>query len=167
MIKKIIIDTSPIIFLSKIGYLNILTEIFKRKITVTKNVINEIYKYQIPSEEDLEIKKFLKVSNIVSTSKKIINSATLSSTDNEVLSYSIENKYNLIITDDNFLRKIAKHEKITSIGTLGILLRCIDKKILKSRTVKKLLNLLIERYDFRISLDVYKNALEYIDKLNR
>ena len=163
MINRIIIDASPIIFLSKTGVLELINTLLSKKIAVPQKVIDEIYQYDIPFGEEREISGFLKKNEIVETTRKIIQSSSLSETDNELLSYAIEKKYDLIITDDNLVRKIAKYEKIQSIGTLGILLKCTEKDILKADTAKKLINDLIEKRYMRISLDVYKNVISCLE----
>ncbi|HBE02513.1 MAG TPA: hypothetical protein DC049_08560 [Spirochaetia bacterium] len=162
MLKKIIIDTSPIIFLSKINYLNLLNKLFFEKITIPQSPIDELYRYKIPASENLLIQKFLKNNQVVNTIEKKINSTSLSDIDNEILTHAIKNTYDLIITDDNHIRKIAAHEKILAIGTLGVLIKLIEKKILKADIVKQEINNLIEYHGLRISLDVYKKVYEHI-----
>ena len=165
MIKKIIIDTSPIIFLSKIGYIEIINNLFPSKISILKSVIHELFNHVIPPDEKIEIENFIKNNNSIDYSKTSINSSTLSSTDNMIITYAIQKKLQLIITDDNFIRKVARNQNIYSIGTLGMLIKCVEKKILKSDIAIKLINDLIDKYDLRISLDVYKDIIDNLKNL--
>ena len=111
---KALID-STVNSLSKICSLDILFLLFPGEITTIKKVKDEIEKGFIPVDELIEINKFLNKIEVVDTNKTFISSSTLSRTDNELITYAVNNNFDLMITDDNLLRRVSQHEKIKTI----------------------------------------------------
>ena len=164
MHTRVLVDTSPIIFLSKLGLLDLLDRLFEHPVIITDAIVKEIRKNPIPAAEELTIENFLDKSVIVEATEKIINSSSLSAADNELLSYAIFNGCDLLITDDNLIRKITGYKNIPYIGTLGLILKGVQKKNITKRKAKQLIDELIEKHNFRISIKVYKKVLEILYK---
>ncbi len=166
MYKKVIIDSCPIIFLSKINALDILFLLFPGEITTIKKVKDEIEKGFIPVVESIEIDKFFNKIEVVDTNKTFISSSTLSRTDNELITYAVNNNFDLMITDDNLLRRVSQHEKIKTIGTLGLLVQCAKRKIHSPAVIRGFIDDLIKKHKLRISIKLYSNIISTLDKIN-
>ena len=165
MYKKIIIDSCPIIFLSKIKALDILFLLFPGEITTIKKVKDEIEKGFIPVDESIEINKFFNKIEIVDTNKTFISSSTLSRTDNELITYAVNNKFDLMITDDNLLRRVSQHEKLKTIGTLGLLVQCAKKNIHSTSVIRAFVDDLIKKHKLRISVELYSDIINILDEV--
>ena len=165
MAKKIIIDTCPIIFLSKIYALNILPELFPGGITTIKKVRDELNRGVIPGDVSIEINKFLKNIEIVDTNESVITSSTLSRTDNELITYAINNRFDLMITDDNLLRRVSQHENLKTIGTLGLLVQCAKKKTRSVEIIRTYIDDLIKKHKMRISVELYSDIINILDEI--
>lgn len=162
-LKKIIIDSSPIIFLSKLNVLDILFDLFSGNLATIKKVSIELKRGFIPADELLIINNFLKEIDIFDTDSSIITSSTLSRTDKELVTFAITNNYDLLITDDNLLRRISLHENIKTIGTLGLLVQCAKKKIRPVSDIQNYIDQLVREHKMRISVELYR---EIINTLN-
>lgn len=165
MYKKVIIDSCTIIFLSKICSLDILFLLFPGEITTIKKVKDEIEKGFIPVDELIEINKFLNKIEIVDTNKTFISSSTLSRTDNELITYAVNNNFDIMITDDNLLRRVSQHEKIKTIGTLGLLVQCAIKKIYLPDVIRGFIDDLIKKHNLRISVELYSDIISSLDEM--
>ncbi len=165
MYKKIIIDSCPIIFLSKINALNILPELFSGEISTIKKVRDELNRGFIPADELIEMNNFFNKIEIVNTNESLILSSTLSKTDKELITYAINNNYDLMITDDNLLRRISQHENINTIGTLGLLVQCAKKGIRSVETVHSYIEDLIKKHKLRISVELYSDIMKSLNEM--
>lgn len=165
MYKKVIIDSCPVIFLSKINALDILFLLLPGEITTIKKVKDEIEKGFIPVDESIEINKFFNKIEVVDTNKTFISSSTLSRTDNELITYAVNNNFDLMITDDYLLRRVAQHEKIKTIGTLGLLVQCAKKKINLPDVIRGFIDDLIKRHKLRISVELYSDIITTLDEM--
>lgn len=161
----ITIDASPIIFLAKINQLSVINTLFPTGISVLQCIIDEIYSYSVPIEEDLAIKDFLAQCTVHNHRKKNITASSLSDNDTILLSFAILKHIDLLITDDNVVRKVAAHENIPSIGTLGILIKTVEYDVLPPGRVLQDINDLIENHQFRISIEVYQRVRVILENI--
>ncbi len=165
MKKRIIIDSSPIIFLSKINALEILIELFPRGLSTINKVSMELNKGFVPADELQTINNFLKGIEIFDTDESIITSSTLSRTDKELVTFAINNNFNLLITDDNLLRRISQYENLNTIGTLGALLQCAKKKVCTVIDIRNYIDSLVLEHKMRISVELYSEIMNTLNKM--
>jgi len=162
---KIIIDSSPIIFLSKINALDILFQLLPGEITTIKKVKKEIENGLIPADEEIEINNFFKKVEVVNTNETFLSSSTLSRTDNELITYAVNNNFDLIITDDNLLRRVSQHEKLKTIGTLGLLVQCAKNNIHSTTVVRDFIDDLVKKHKLQISVELYSDIVNILEEM--
>jgi len=165
MKERIIIDSSPIIFLSKINALEILIELFPRGLSTINKVSIELNKGFVPADELLTINNFLKGIEIFDTDESIITSSTLSRTDKELVTFGMNNNYDLLITDDNLLRRISQYENLNTIGTLGVLVQCAKKKVRTVINIRNYIDSLVLEHKMRISVELYSEIMNTLNKM--
>jgi predicted nucleic acid-binding protein len=165
MYKNIIIDSCPIIFLSKINTLDILPELFPGEIRTIKKVKDELNRGFVPADELIVMNNFLKKIEVVNTNESLISSSTLSRTDKELITHAINNKYDLLVTDDNLLRRISQHENIKTIGTLGLLIQYAKKGIRSIEAVHGYIDVLIKKHKLRISVELYSEIIKTLNEI--
>ncbi|MFQ5455632.1 MAG: hypothetical protein ACE5EA_05420 [Nitrospirota bacterium] len=117
----IVADASPLIFLAKIGELNLLSNY---KLFVPRQVKEEILKgYKKEHKDAPLILEFLKTSNatIVDVDIKETLPAYLGKGEQAVISYAIDSKTRDVLIDEGKARAVARFYKLKPKGTLGVL----------------------------------------------
>jgi predicted nucleic acid-binding protein len=148
----IIPDTSCLIFLDKIGELEILQKLYQK--TVVTNEIAE--EYMLP------LKKWIKIE---SANKKLYQKILEQSVDKgeaSILVLALEMENCIVSIDDLKARKTAKKLGLRLTGTLGILYKAKKAGYIQSmnKTIDKL-----KDADFRISEKIEKELLRLSGEL--
>lgn len=123
MHKTVISNTSPIFYLNRLGYLELLERLYG-EIVIPYGVLEELEEGEKAGEDvpDVSKYKWIKLGNIsVPSFIKII--PDLGKGEAEALSLAVEEKQHLLIVDDELARKIAKLQSLKFTGTAGILLK--------------------------------------------
>lgn len=125
-INTVIVNSSPIIYLSKVGYLHLLKDLYL-EITIPQAVYNEIIiRNDIASKSLKESLNWINVKQIKNIALKNKYPKKLHAGEVEVLVLAEEtSKPNLVIIDDLDARKHASKLKSLGVdlsGTMGILL---------------------------------------------
>ncbi len=121
MLKQAIVNSSPLIFLSKAGYLDLL-KLAAGKIVVPDSVISEINRRD---HDDITVQALQKADWLQSIKVKpelLIQAWDLGIGETGVLSYALHKTDTKAIIDDGLARKCAETYNIPLIGTLGIIL---------------------------------------------
>lgn len=164
----IVSNTSPLIYLAKIGKLELLKVLFK-KIVIPKQVYDEIMKGKEEGYLDyLFIESAVKegwisVNDTTIEKEFKVFSEELDSGELALLSLSIKLKPSLVLIDDASARVIAESRGLSVKGTLYILLKAFKEKIISKQEIKKYVNELVFS-GFRISQEIYSKFLEEIEK---
>lgn len=162
----IISNATPLIYLAKLGKIEILKKIFK-KIVIPKKVYEEIVKGKEQGFTDSLIieraikGKWIEVRQVKEQEDLLKFSPELDIGEVAVLSLALKSKPHLILIDDASARAVAESFGFNVKGTIYILLRAYKKKILKKSEIKELIEKLIS-LGFRISSELYAGL---IDKL--
>jgi|SRR3972149_4374966 len=109
MRKIVIVNTSPLFYLHRLGYLHLLQKLYNG-IVIPSAVANELEEGKRLGED---------VPQIV---------PDLGQGEAEVLALGCENKNSLLIIDDGLARKIAKLYTFRITGTAGVLLKAKQEK---------------------------------------
>ncbi|MGI9034956.1 MAG: DUF3368 domain-containing protein [Pyrinomonadaceae bacterium] len=131
-IKKIVIDASPFILLSKSGFIELLPHIFE-EVYMPESVSAEIINGRDMAAEKLyDCQETWLIRCLINHSEEI-KLWNLGDGETEVLSFALhnENEY-LAVVDDRAARNCAKTLGIKTLGTGGILVLAKKRGLIKS-----------------------------------
>ena len=135
MSKAIVVaNTSPVIFLQKIGQLDLLSLLYSR-IHIPEAVYKEVIVYgteENRSNNLISAHSWIDVIKIKNTYDKKLFTTNLHDGEIETIMLAMEMSADLCIIDDLLARKYAKNVGLNITGTLGILLLAKEKEYLKS-----------------------------------
>ena len=151
---KVVINTSPIISLVKIGIFDLCLPIFE-DIIITEAVKDELIEGKDKATEWIE-SKGKKYIRTVTEINNIISTWDLGKGESEVLSFAKHNNDYIAGIDDKAARNCAEAISIPVIGTIGILLHA-KKSGIVSAIKPKIIELKEE--GFRIDNNIIQYAL--------
>ena len=148
---KVVIDTSVLIALSRIGKLDLLRNLYT--LVLAPRAVAEEYGEPLP-----EWIKVLDVKN-----KQLVRALLeyLHRGEAEAITLAIEAEANIVILDDKKARSIARRLGLKIIGTVGILVLAKKQKLLDD--IEAEINRLLQK-SFYLSQDVTTKALEIARK---
>ena len=159
---KIVCNASPLIFLAKIGKLDLLEDY---QVIIPKQVQEEILKGGLSGKEDS-----YKIESLVNTNKikveeinisKELEKQSLGAGEKAAISLAMSKKINLIMLDERKARRVAKFYKLTPRGTIGILTEALKKNKISKKEFKELVQKLIKE-GYRISEELIMELLKGI-----
>ena len=164
-----IVNSSPLIYLGKLGLLHLLDELFDKVLTV-QSVKEEVLDVTAPEYPALDeaFSTWLDVKDALETplSKKL-NEMGLHRGEVDVISlaYEIkeEKKNSVAIIDDLAARDVARALGLRLTGTVGIILRAKKGENLSKRESILAIDFLVHETSFRMSASLYSKI---IDELN-
>lgn len=169
--KPIVLDATPLIYLTKAGLSRILEELKEEKITsphVKREVVDEGKNRGIPDAIILE-KMF---QNRVISTKELENNEFLHTllktrglhiTDAEVLAIAKE-LHGTAIVDDAVARKTARIHGISYAGTPYLLMRAIKQRLITKERAKQAVKDMISE-GWRCDIETYTQIMDNIEKL--
>ncbi|MEA1904586.1 MAG: DUF3368 domain-containing protein [Candidatus Hadarchaeota archaeon] len=165
MSTKIVSNSSPLIYLSKLGKLELLRKLFK-EILAPKEVFNEVVlrgKKEKFSEvlviEDAMHEGWLKIRGTKVDRRLLKFAPELDLGETEVISLARKVKADLVLMDDASARGVSESFGLNTKGTIYVLLKAYKSGLIKKEEVKILLDKLILA-GFRLSSEVYSRILE-------
>lgn len=129
--RKVVVNSTPLIVLCGIGKLGILKEMYE-EIIIPPAVFREV-----TAKDDsacVQIKSaggWMHVGQIKDYSEKKMYKAKLHDGEVEVMILAQEQNADLVILDDNAAKKTAKYLGLSVTGTLGVLVKAKSQGILK------------------------------------
>ena len=161
--RKVIVNTTPLIALAGIGHLNVLEKLYG-EVTIPRAVYNEIC-----AKPDTECAKQLQqaldwiaIEDIVNTEAKMYYKTQLHDGEVEVMILAKEKKADLIIVDDNNAKKHAKYLGLPVTGTIGVLIKAKNLGIVSA--LKPLLERMLENHIY-MSLALMQMCLEEVGEV--
>ena len=120
----VVADASPLIFLSRLGLLKVLPQLFE-SITIPQAVLREVNRGGgiLPGASEINKLRWLKVVDI--ESDVVLRQALtgdLGAGESEAIVLALESKADLLLVDDRSARAAARRLQLQIRGTLGILL---------------------------------------------
>ena len=158
--RKVVVNTTPLIALSEIGKLSLMKELFG-EIYILVAVLNEV-KTEPAFSEIRAFSDWIHVVEVKDLSQKKLFQTRLHAGEVEVMLYAIESQADLVILDDKLARRTAKYMGLTISGTVGMLVKAKEKGYLKE--VKPVLDLLTQNGLF-VSPEVRRLALREAGEL--
>lgn len=155
----VVADASPLIFLAKIRRLALVPRLLGRDIRVPRAVRDEVLPPGVdPAEEDA-LRAFLKTCHIEAVRRPRRFAAAMSQADNEALTLAVRSRADVILCDERATRLMAEAEGIRPLGTVGILLKAVHRKLVTPPDARQLVDTLIRSHEFRIGIELYQAVL--------
>jgi len=127
--RKVIVNSTPLIILSKIGELEILKNLYC-EIMIPRAVFEEVTRKNDLANEKILNSEWIKILEVQDKSDRKIYQAKLHDGEVEVIMLAKEISADLLIIDDNAAKKTAKFLGFKVTGTIGILLKAKAEKII-------------------------------------
>lgn len=155
--RKVIVNSTPLIVLCGIGRLDILRELYE-EIVIPPAVFREVTaKDDSACVQIRSVGEWIRVEGIKDCSEKKMYKAKLHDGEVEVMILAQEKDADLVILDDNAAKKTAKYLGLSVTGTLGVLVKAKRLGIIEA--VRPLLSE-IRNNGFYISNAVERVVLE-------
>ena len=156
--RRVIVNSTPIILLSNINQLELLKQLYET-ITIPQAVYDEVTAKPDSACQNLKNHfDWIKVEKIRNPIQKKMYVAKLHDGEVEVKILAQEEpKADLVILDDNSAKKTAKFLELSVTGTLGVLVKA--KQLYYIEKVKPLMDALIAN-GFFVTQNVYSMVLE-------
>lgn len=159
--RRVIVNSTPLIVLSKINRLDILKELYG-EIIIPQAVFAEVTAKEDSACRQIAREKWIHVECVEDQSEKKMYRAKLHDGEVEVMILAQEEKKaDLIIIDDNAAKKTAKYLGLTVTGTIGVLLRAKKSGIIKA--ISPVIDEMKQK-GFYISSDLEKMILEQAEE---
>ncbi len=160
---RVAVNSSPLIFLAKLGLLNILNELFE-EVYITDAVYYETVVEGVAHEEALDIARASFLKRVSVDNQKLVKFLLelVDYGEAETIAFAIENDVDLVVLDDKEARKVARSFGLKVIGTLGLLLLAKRKGMINE------VGLYVEelrKHGFRISDDIMREILKSAGEL--
>jgi len=162
----LVADAAPLIFLSKINQLPLLSGLYDAEILIPAAVRDEVLGPEVPPDEERLLTNFLSRCQVLAMGKPAKYANALSFEDNCLLTLAVKKRADMVLSDDRLLRRTAVIEGFRVIGTIGVLLHATNASLLTPKKTAMLSDELVKDHNFRISTRVYEIAREAIDKIN-
>ena len=161
----VVVDSSVLIPLSRIGKLSLLKKFFK-KIKITQDVYDEIITGNIGfSEVEKAFKDWILLGKVKTSSEvdKLSKLEGIENADAPIILLA-EEKHDIILSNDFSLIIIARSKGIECWWLTTFLLRCTGRKIITKKEAKQILFDLVQA-GMRLSNDVYAAILKEIEDM--
>jgi len=160
----VVADASPLIFLAKVRRLGLIARLLGDDIRIPRAVRDEVLQPGIdPVEEDM-LKVFFEGCRIETVRRPRRFAAAMSRADNEALTLAVRLRADIILCDERAMRIMAECEGVRPLGTLGIIIRAVRRKIVTPSDARQLIDTLIRSHGFRIGIEVYQAVLAEFEK---
>ncbi len=154
----VVFNCSPLIFLCKIRRFELLCKLYKN-IIIPQEVMNEFQKKQ--GEEVL----YLNQHHFTVDKTDIPDfKANIHKGEAAAIALALEKKARFVLLDDHHARIVAEQYGLNVIGTLGILLLFLKKKVIDYSTFRKDIQCLVAEHNMRLSIEVYNLVLMEAEK---
>jgi predicted nucleic acid-binding protein len=152
---KVVSNSSPLIFLSAIGMLNLLKAEFG-EIIVPEAVYDEVTSNELKGSNEVKHADWIKVQTIKNIDV-LSFMPMLDRGEESAIVLAIEQDADLVLLDDLAGRRTAMMQGLNVMGTLGFL-----KAMHRKGMIKNFKNVLdnLQKYGFWMNADLYKRMLE-------
>lgn len=153
----VVCDASPLIFLAKLDRLELIAAVLGGEVVVLQCVVDEVLS---PAgefhAEQQRLREFLEGVQVVACTATIHRSDRLSVSDTRTLSYAMRHCADWLVADERLLRRIAAHEGIATIGTLGLLVSAARQGLLTHLEAMNAVDEAISFHHLRMSITLYR-----------
>lgn len=162
--KIVISDSSVLISLSRIGQLDLISQLFPEGILIPEEVWKEVVENGQGRPGATQVKKaeWIKIKKIENHKFAHLLKMELDKGEAEAITLANEINADLILIDERDARQIAKQLDLKVLGTIGLLIW--SKKAGNIPSLKKVMDELVKDAGFRVSRAVYKKALKAVNE---
>ena len=126
--RKVVVNTTPLIALSGIHRLELLRDLY-HEIYIPKAVLEEA-KDEPAYSLVRNNQEWIHVVEVPENEQRKMFQARLHAGEVEVMLYAMESKADLVILDDMLARNTAKYLGLTITGTMGVILKAKEKGLI-------------------------------------
>jgi predicted nucleic acid-binding protein len=155
----VVADASPLIFLAKIRQLDLIHALWGRDVRLPRAVRKELLAGPVDPVERDHLDRFLADCRVETVRRPRRFASAMSAADNAALTLALRCEADLLLCDERITRSMAEIEGIRPLGTLGVLLRAVDKRLMPGDEAKRLIDALVSAHDLRIGIEIYQAVL--------
>jgi predicted nucleic acid-binding protein len=159
----VVADASPLIFLGKVRRLDLLQTVLGTELHVPESVYEELFLPTVDPAEAEYLACLLKTCTVDAVRQPRRFALAMSRADNDALTLALRLKAEFLLCDDRITRLAAETEGIRPLGTLGLLLRAVRKKVMSPSDARDCLDCLVRMHGFRIGIELYRDVLAEIE----
>lgn len=157
---KTVSDASVLIFLGKIRQLHLIEPLFDGPFYLPDLVYREVLTEGLSTEETEYLTQALSPWKTMSPRRPSKPGTQLSLSDWSVVELAKQVKAELVLADEKALRNVLVRQHLTVMGTLGILIRATQKKLLTREQTRVLMDALVSSHRFYVSAETYQVFLK-------
>ena len=157
----VVSNTSPIFYLSTIGHLDLLRQLYN-EIVIPTAVFNEIANVGNADASAKIVPTFSWIKTQSATDREFVSTlkADLDPGEAEAIALAVELNVDRLLIDERLGRAAAMQVELKVVGVLGILIAAKRNNLI--REVKPLLDALIEQVGFWIDARLYAKVLKTV-----
>lgn len=168
--KPLVFNSTPLIYLTKVGLSGVFDGLKEEKLTspkVKREVVDEGKRKGVPDAMVLEKMFRNNVFRIVEPKdsellSRLLETKGLHVTDAEILTIARERK-GLAVIDDEVARKTARVYGISYVGTSYVLMRAVSERLITKERAKLAVNEMVSA-GWRCSVESYAKIMEALEK---
>lgn len=160
----VVADAAPLIFLSKLNRLDLLSILYPGRLLIPKQVAKELLAAPVDPGEEMLLRTLIESATVVSVpdGKRRDSFLSLSAADQAVHSLALKERADCVLSDDKRLRALLRLDHIRVVGTLGVLTEAVARKAMTKKAFEKDLEVLIHQHAFRIGITLYEHVTKRI-----
>lgn len=158
----VVVDSSVLIHLNRVGRLRLLKEFFK-EIKITSEIYNEIKTDIGFSEIERGYGKWILVKDYENGSEKLSKLENIEEADASIILLA-ERQQDILLSNDFMLLMVAKSKNIECWWLTTFILKCLKKGLIRKNETRDILFNLIKN-GLRLSNEVYAAILYEIERL--
>ena len=116
-----------------------------------------------PAESD-ELRRFLAAVRVERVDSPRDYATGMSRADNAAMTLAVRLDADLLLADDRIVRRLAVVEGIRPLGTLGVLLLALRRRLVERAEVRRLVDDLVRSHGFRIGVELYAAVIREVDR---
>lgn len=160
----VVADAAPLIFLSKLNRLDLISDLYPGRLLISKRVAKELLADPVDPAEELLLRTLIESATVVSVpdGKRRDSFLSLSAADRAVHALALKEQADCVLSDDKRLRALLRLDHIRVVGTLGILTEAVARKAISKNEFEKDLEALIHQHAFRIGITLYEHVTKRV-----
>lgn len=155
----VVCDASPLIFLAKLGRLDLITTILDGNPFVLRCVVDKVLPEELPPAERTRLEGFFQSCQVVDFIAKDSPSTVLSLSDRSTLAWCAEHRPRWLVADECLLRRCVQDMGVRVIGFLGILVGAHRCRVLTAGEARALVESAVREHGCRISTALYAHVV--------